>query len=215
MEECLAVYDWSYEVARERGIKAVVDLGDVFHDRTHVDAYTHSRVYQSSRKANKDGISTYFLLGNHDMYFRFDRRASSILAFEALGAVIHEPGTINIFDFPCNFFPYVEDAPGPELAEAFPRGERSDVLFFHAAIEGAIMNSASGRKREIEMADDTEMHEDEIKECISPKFMDGWKLAVGGHYHMCQVVSESPCKVMYAGSTIQHSFGEAGEEKGL
>ena len=215
MEECLAAYEWSYEVARERDIEVVVDLGDVFHDRTHVDAYTHSRVYQSSREAKKKGIRTYFLLGNHDMYFRFDRRASSILAFEALGGVIHEPGTIEIDDVPCDFFPYVEDTPGPEMAEAFPRGKRSRILFFHAAIEGAIMNSASGMKREIEMNGDAEIHEDEIKECISPQFMDGWDLAVGGHYHLCQVVSEQPCKVMYAGSTIQHSFGEAGEEKGL
>lgn len=215
MEECLGSYDWSYDVARENDIEVVVDLGDVFHDRTHVDAYTHSRVYQSSRKAKKDGISTHFLLGNHDMYFRFDRRASSILAFEALGSVIFEPSTIDIFGVPCDFFPYVEDAPGPELAEAFLRGERGRVLFFHAAIEGAIMNSASGKRREIDMADDVEMHEDEIKECISPQFMDGWELAIGGHYHMCQVVAERPCKVMYAGSPIQHSFGEAGEEKGL
>jgi DNA repair exonuclease SbcCD nuclease subunit len=215
MEECLAAYEWSYDVARERGIEVVVDLGDVFHDRTHVDAYTHSRVYQASRKARKDGIKTFFLLGNHDMYFRFDRRASSILAFEALGGVIHQPGTIDIGDIPCDFLPYVEDAPGPEMTKAFLRGNRAKVLFFHAAIEGAIMNSASGKKREIEMDDDAEIHEDEIKECISPQFMDGWELAVGGHYHMCQIVAEKPCKVMYAGSPIQHSFGEAGEEKGL
>jgi len=215
MEECLTAYDWSYDVAKERNIEVVVDLGDVFHDRTHIDAYTHSRVYNSSRKAKKIGIRTYFLLGNHDMYFRFDRRASSIMAFEALGGVIHEPSTIDIGGIPCDFFPYVEDAPGPEMAEAFPRDKRGRILFFHAAIEGAIMNSASGTKRKINADDDAEIHEEEIKECISPQFMDGWELAVGGHYHMCQVVSEKPCKVMYAGSTIQHSFGEAGEEKGL
>lgn len=215
MEECLIAYDWSYKVAREREIKVVADLGDVFHDRTHVDAYTHSRVYQSSRQAKNDGIKTHFLLGNHDMYFRFDRKASSILAFEALGSVINEPCTIDISGYPCDFFPYVEDAPGPELAAAFPRGERSRILFFHAAIEGAIMNSASGKVREIEMGECGDLHEDEIKECISPKFLDGWELALGGHYHMCQVVSEEPCKVMYAGSPIQHSFGEAGEEKGV
>jgi DNA repair exonuclease SbcCD nuclease subunit len=215
MEECLTAYDWSYNVARENGIDIVLDLGDVFHDRTHVDAYTFTRVYQSSSTAKKDGISTYFLLGNHDMYFRHDRKASSIIAFEALGSVIYEPKTIDIGDFPCDFFPYAEETPGPEIAEAFPRSKRNNVLFFHASIEGAVMNSASGKKRDIEMSDEIEMHEDEIKECISPKFMDGWKLAVGGHYHMCQVVSESPCKVMYAGSPIQHSFGEAGEEKGL
>jgi DNA repair exonuclease SbcCD nuclease subunit len=215
MEECLAAYEWSYDVARERDIKVVLDLGDVFHDRTHVDAYTHSRVYQSSRKARKDGVKTHFLLGNHDMYFRFDRKASSILAFEALGSVVNEPCTMEVLGFPCDFFPYVEDAPGPELAEAFPRGKRSRILFFHAAIEGAVMNSASGKVREIEGAGCEDLHEDEIKECISPKFLDGWELALGGHYHMSQVVCEDPCKVMYAGSPIQHSYGEAGEEKGL
>jgi DNA repair exonuclease SbcCD nuclease subunit len=214
MNECLNAFEWTYKVAAERGIKHVVDLGDVFHERGHVDVHTHSEVYGIARHYHrKAGITTTWILGNHDMYFRFDTRSSSIVSFESLGPVVSRPGKVQIGDFECDCMPYVEKAPVAAMREAFPVSERNRILFFHGAVEGAVMNAATGKKREPEPADDEDIHEEEIGEAISPDAMDGWKLAMGGHYHMPQDVTISPCHVMYVGSILQHCFTDAGDKK--
>ena len=47
--ECLNAFEWTYKVAVENDIKVVVDLGDVFHERAHVDSYTHSAAYKIAK----------------------------------------------------------------------------------------------------------------------------------------------------------------------
>jgi hypothetical protein len=138
-KDCLEAYEWTYKEAVKNNIKHVVDLGDVFHERSHVDSYTHSSVYEISKKYWNDfGIKTIFILGNHDMYFREGGQYSSIVSFESLGEVVSEPKTIDILGRKIDCLPYVENAVGRTLVDNFPLGQRSDILLFHCSIENAL-----------------------------------------------------------------------------
>lgn len=213
LEETLDALKWTYETAVEYDVLHVVDLGDLFHDRIWLDAYAFERAYRLTRDAFKrHGIRTHFCVGNHDQYFRYRADVSSLTAFEEFGSVISVPGTHEVAGFECDFMPYCEDCtPAKIIREAFD-SKRSDILFFHAAVDGALVNSRLGIKRHKEVVHDKDQAESDIDEGLSKEDMEGWKFAYGGHYHCPQVVNHEPW-IEYIGSTMQHSFSEAGEIK--
>jgi DNA repair exonuclease SbcCD nuclease subunit len=209
--ECIEALRWSYEVALERGCRHLVDLGDVFHERHHLDTWTYTEVYELTKEYLEKGVRTHFVLGNHDMYLRDERRHNAIVAFENVARVISEPTTIELRGRSFDCMPYVETNPQRALVKAFPK--KSSVLFFHAAIDGAIMSSASGMRRKPASPPAPDMHEEEASESVSQEGLDGWKVAWGGHYHLPQTICSKPCHAQYVGSLLQHNRGEAGERK--
>ena len=213
--ECLNAFEWTYKVAVENDIKVVVDLGDVFHERAHVDSYTHSAAYKIAKKYKDEfGIRTIFILGNHDMYFRHTGEYSSIHSFESLGKVIDKPSKLSIYGKSFDILPYVEKRDGYDgvsgtLVKNFPIGERSDVLLFHCSIENAIVSKKSGMRRSGGTVLSSDVFEEEIDDMVPQELLTTWKYAIGGHYHCPQQLGN----IYYVGSPIQHSFGEMEEEK--
>jgi DNA repair exonuclease SbcCD nuclease subunit len=211
--ECLQAYKWSYDVAKEHGCRHVVDLGDVFHERHHINTWIFSEVYGITKEAASSGVNTVFILGNHDMYFRDSNLHNAINSFENLCTVVHEPKKIRIGDFDVDCFPYVEKNPQKMLTEAFSDIEkRSRVLFFHGAFDGALMSSASGMRRKGISSSGHDMHEEEVPESIDPSCLSGWEQVWGGHYHCPQTFFKEPM-AQFVGSLLQHNKGEAGEQK--
>lgn len=211
--DCLQALQWSYQTALDRGCKWVVDLGDVFHERHHIDTWTYVEVYKMAKAFKERGVNTLFVLGNHDMYFRDSTGHNAIMAFESMFRVVVDPTVVDLCGRPFDCFPYVEKNPQRVLEQVFP-DKRSDVLFFHAAFDGAVMSSASGMRRKKGSGTNAhDMHEDEVAESIDPNGLTGWKFAWGGHYHLPQVFSETPCHAEYVGSLLQHNRGETGERK--
>lgn len=210
-KDCLEAYEWTYQEALKNNIKVVIDLGDVFHERSHVDSFTHSSVYEISKKYHSEhGIKTIFILGNHDMYFREGGRYSSIVSFESLGEVVASPKTIEIYGKKIDCLPYVENSVGKTLLESFPLGNRHDILLFHCSIENALLSKNTGMRRTGgSLLSNSSMQEEEIDETIAPEMLASWKIAIGGHYHCPQKIEN----IHYVGSPIQHTFGEVGEDK--
>lgn len=215
LQETLTAFEWGYKVASTRGIKTVVHLGDVYQDRSFIDIRVFDSTYDIvSRYRDAHGIKTVFVLGNHDMYYRTRSSHTSIRSLESLGAVVLEPSTIELAGRKVDVLPYCED-PMARLKEHFPEPS-GNLLLFHAAIDGAVMSMRSGSRRGTAAGESEDMAEEEISESINPDALCRWKLALGGHYHFPQVVAKgSDWRVEYCGSTIQHSFAEAGERKRL
>lgn len=228
LEETLEAFEWPYKLAVEHGSKRVVHLGDVFHDRSTIYVPVFDRTYSiAKRYFQEHGVRTLWVLGNHDMYYRHRSDITSIRALAQFGELIDEPRTLEVDGHLVDILPYSEH-PVDAMRVAFgPDHRRAPLLLFHAAVDGALVNSRLGLRRSANShqpapdaqpaqaaAEQTavlgEQLEEELGDGLEQKAFEGWRLALGGHYHCPQEVVG---RLHYVGSTMQHTFGEAGDRK--
>lgn len=214
LNEALQALEWVYDVALENEIMNVIFLGDMFHNRARVDVQAYHGAYSIIKRANEAGIQTYFVVGNHDMFYKDRRDINSIAPFESLGRVIDEPCQLAVAGHKIDFLPYVEDKIYLELSKCFPNP--SNVLMGHVAVEGAVLNTKSKTAATFASCDDSESVEDGSGVAlVSAQSLAscGWKRIYLGHYHAAQVVREDDPRIEYVGSPLQLSFGEAFDSK--
>lgn len=95
-ETCLAKLDQVYDLAEEHRARAVVLLGDVFHQRDQPIAYL-SQVVALFARRRAQGFRTFSLLGNHDLaYRRLDSEASSPLGVLFRAGVVEPLGELRV-----------------------------------------------------------------------------------------------------------------------
>lgn len=212
LEEGLACFSWIYDVARERGIKSVISLGDLFHDREEISIRALHRAYEIIEKASQDGIQTYLLLGNHDMYFRESFSIHSLKSFSKVAHVIDTPQVVEIEGTPFDFLPFVED-PASSL-KYFPKKKRNKILCSHLAIEGGVMNYLWGTTYQKEDG----VNEDALlakEPTVEKDVLEGYDLVLLGHFHSRQCMANKSNKIHYVGSPMQLHFGETEDQKGV
>lgn len=210
MNEALDAFKWAYEQALLHGCEYLVHCGDVFHYRDTIDMAAYYLTYQVVKEYYSKGIKTIFLVGNHDLFYRFNSDINSILPFESFGKVVSEPETFEVLGRKCDFMPYIEKM-SPLSSYFEDRG--GDVLFAHIALEGAILNSQSMKRKLLPEDIDLDNEEQEIDMVRMQDLSGKWQLCFLGHYHYPHVVKEDSPKIEYVGSTFQLSLGERGEDK--
>lgn len=199
LNNCLDCLEWIYSETKKRGIKYLIFIGDLFHDRRSINTYAYHKTYDILKKY-KDDITSFYLLGNHDIYYKNKTTVNSVSPISEIVNVIDKPTTISIEDRDFDFLPYTEDP-----IESFSHLGMSDILFGHLSVPEAILNSKYNTKYR---SDDIVQ---EIKE--TPKeYLDKYKKVFLGHFHYKQKISES---IEYVGSPLQISFNEAMDKKGF
>lgn len=210
LNDCLKALEWVFKTAIERGIKNILFLGDLFHDRQKIDVLTYQRTFEILEKytgsdgANaKPDINLYLLLGNHDLWHFEKCDISSVNPLRSLNGVtvIDQPCTLEIDGQPISFLPYTHD-PINDIKK-LNNNSKFKILCGHLAVDGAILNSA-GSHSEVAIE-----HDGEMVKCDGQMFVE-WQQVFLGHYHAAQKVNQ---KVEYIGSPLQLSFGEAFQDK--
>lgn len=64
---------WMISIAKEKGAETCIFMGDYHHHRNSVNAQTQDFMIKGMQLLNDNFIKTYFLVGNHDLYFRENR----------------------------------------------------------------------------------------------------------------------------------------------
>lgn len=211
--ECLKALEWAYATAEESGCSTMVVAGDLFHDRSRIDVSVYSGVYRALRDLSKR-LETVFVVGNHDMYLREDRRVNSLIPLEQIGRVVSSPSAVETVAGSFDVLPYCEGAALSRagLETAFPRRQR--MLVAHVAIEGAVLNGWGTRATASSLVD-SDGFEETTTELLDPGSLSGWELVLCGHYHVPQVVRTAAPRIEYVGSLLQHTFGESGSANRL
>jgi DNA repair exonuclease SbcCD nuclease subunit len=65
------------KIAEEKDAKTCFFLGDYHHHRSSINAQTQNYMIEGMRLLNDNFEKTYFLVGNHDLYFRVNRKITS------------------------------------------------------------------------------------------------------------------------------------------
>jgi len=201
LEDCLKCLEWIYKESVAREIPYIIFAGDLFHDRHRINIFAYNKTYDILRKYSKQ-IQSYYLVGNHDMFYRSSRNVSSIKPFSEIIQIIDRPKTIKFHDIPIDFLPYTESDSAKELKKI---KNKSKILIGHLSIVGATLNSLWG----------TRYKEDDLVEEISQtpiKSLSDYQRVFLGHFHAKQQVTK---KIEYIGSPLQLSFGEAMDQKGF
>jgi DNA repair exonuclease SbcCD nuclease subunit len=82
LQDCLDVLRWAFQTARDREIKDVLFLGDLFHDRQKIQVMAYHNTFQVFEEYRD--LNIYLLLGNHDLWFHDKWDISSVMPLSAL-----------------------------------------------------------------------------------------------------------------------------------
>lgn len=208
LSDCLQVLEWVFQTAKDREIKHVLFLGDLFHERQQISTLTYWRVFEVfERNLSGTDIEIYCLLGNHDLWHHTKWDVSSVKPLRALPnvRVIDEPCMLDVAGFPVGFLPYTHDPiVDLERIEKDQKPEDLRLMCGHVAVDGALWNTMKSVKAEVSIEHDGDM----IK--VSPDIFHNWSKTLLGHYHAEQRMEYH---VEYVGSPLQLSFGEAFQHK--
>jgi DNA repair exonuclease SbcCD nuclease subunit len=199
LDDCLQTLNWIFDTAKDRNIKTIVCVGDLFHTRQKIDVLTYQRTFEIFDKHKEFNI--WLLIGNHDMWYEHDWDVSSVIPLGVLPNVhvVINPCDVEIDGFPACFLPYTKNP-----LDSLNLLKHRDLLFAHVAVHGALMNTRSQTHAEEVIEHDGDM----VK--IDEKVFGNWKRVFLGHYHAYQNITN---KIGYIGSPLQLSYGESFDKK--
>jgi len=77
-QDCMDFVDWSIKTAKDKGCETFIFCGDWHHQRASLNISTLKFSLEALRKLNDAFEKCYFILGNHDLYYRENREVNSV-----------------------------------------------------------------------------------------------------------------------------------------
>ncbi|ADJ53150.1 recombination exonuclease [Brochothrix phage BtpYZU04] len=195
VQAMLTTLEKVYQIAEEKGAD-VLFAGDLFHKRGAVDTSIFNLVFNIIAKQT---VQTVLLRGNHDSVNNSLYSDSSLVPFSALPnvTVVEKPSVVSVYDAKIVCVPY-----GDEIAEmkTFIKENDGDILLAHIGVDGSTTGRYSHTLEGAFSVND-----------LRPK---DFKYVALGHYHKRQFLGPTR-NVFYVGNTVQTSFSDEGQDKGV
>lgn len=186
-ERCLSFIKWMISEAKARGITKSVFMGDYFHNRASLNVQTLDYGLEGMSLINDNFEDTYWIVGNHDLYFRDNRNVASTSIAHRFPNVhfINEPMHIGN----CSFWPWLV---GDDWKKV--NADKSKYAFGHFEVPNFYLNSM------VKMPDHGDV------KITSFKNQD---LVFSGHFH-CRQQQKN---VVYTGNCFPHNYSDAWDDK--
>lgn len=185
-QDCLDFIDWFISKAKEEGCETCFFLGDWNHHRASINIHTLQYGIRALEKLNSAFDRTYFLPGNHDLYYR-DRRDVHSVEWAN-----HLPNVIIVNDWfqqgDVVIAPWLIGDDYKKLAKMSGK-----YLFAHLELPHFFMNAM------IEMPDHGELNSDHVAR---------FERVFSGHFHKRQ----SRKNIWYIGNAFPHNYADAGDD---
>jgi len=188
--DCINFINWTIAIAEERGIETCIFMGDYHHHRNSVNSQTQDFMLAGMQLLNDNFDKTYFLVGNHDLYFR-DNRSITSSKFARLFPNIQLIDSITeIGDVA--LIPWLVENEWKKVTNI-----KSKYIFGHLELPGFKMNA------QVEMPDHGE---------LNPSHFVNQDLVFSGHFHKRQTKG----KITYIGNPFGHNFSDVWDfERGV
>jgi DNA repair exonuclease SbcCD nuclease subunit len=181
-EDCLSYIEWFIAEAKSRNVETCIFLGDFFHHRNTINAQTLEYAIKLLSRINESFNKTYFMVGNHDLYFR-DSRSVTSMKFATLfpNIVLIDSPTIsgNVA-----LIPWLIEDEWKTIADI-----NSKYLFGHLELPGFKMNA------HVEMPDHGNLNSTHFTKC---------DYAFSGHFHKRQTKGN----ITYIGNPFGHNYSD-------
>ncbi|AMQ66625.1 recombination exonuclease [Bacillus phage Shbh1] len=193
-----------FEIARENNATLVFG-GDLFHKRSKLEDVVFNNVYKVF--AENADVPTYLVRGNHDSKNNTTDTEHWLETFKYLPhvTVFSTPDTAYVNGFQVYAIPYSDDVDYlkqkiKEFAEHRKTNTHPSILVAHVGVDGSEVGRYSHRLEGAFTVND-----------MCPDVFDYVCL---GHYHKRQFLGDRD-NVFYVGNTIQTSFSDEGQDKGV
>jgi len=189
-QDCLRFVEWFCgEVKKDTDIDHIVFMGDWFEHRSAINGLTLDYAYKGAKKIKELGLPVYFIVGNHDLYYRTTRDVYSTNFFDSLGFnLINEPTVAEeLGPKGALLCPFLFEEEYASLAKYF----KIPVWFGHFEFKGFVI---TGDTKKMEHGPD-------------PKDFDKPKRIFSGHFHKRQTEKN----ITYIGNAFPADFSDAND----
>lgn len=196
LKDALSCFEWIVDTAAKNHCEALIVAGDVFHSRKNIEHSVLDNVCRMFKWAESI-MPVFVIAGNHDYSITGDEALSIQSLAGANTIIVEEPTIHEVQRISFGMLPYTSSA--EKTASELKKLKDCKYLISHLGIHGAKVGPG-----------DFEMP-DEIPPSLLLKY--SFKNIFLGHYHGHQTLADG--KIVYVGSPLQLTFGEAGETKGF
>jgi len=197
-KDCIRYIDWFVENVKAEKCDAIIFLGDWFDNRVMIRNDTNDYSTQAINKLVECNLPIYWIVGNHDMFYRDNRSVNWITVLESYEQinVINEPVTIS----GVGFVPWLV---GAEFT--IPPNMEAKYIFGHFEFPTFLVNEM------IEMQD---YGKGILADHFDQSGLDG---VFAGHFHKRQIkLNSSDIPITYIGNAFPHNFNDANDtERGM
>jgi DNA repair exonuclease SbcCD nuclease subunit len=185
-EDCLNFVKWATAKAREEGCDTALFLGDWHNNRASLNIVTLNYSLRALEHLNDNFGRTFFIPGNHDLYYRDKRDIQSVEWARHLPNVTicndwHKEGD-------CVIAPWLVGDDHKKILKM-----KGQYMFGHFELPGYYMNAM------VQMPDHGDIKRDDFV---------GFKHVFSGHFHKRQ----SAKNITYIGNCFPHNYADAGDD---
>lgn len=192
-EDCLQFIDFFCDQVNQRDdIDYLAFLGDWHESRSSINISTLKYSYEGAKKLNDLGLPLFFIVGNHDLYYRHSREIHSLdwlNEFENI-IVIDQPIVVDQIEGSVLFSPYIFQSEYDHINETGCY-DNIPVWMGHFEFKGFVVTGYN------------------ILMPTGPEVSDynGPTHILSGHFHKRQQQNN----IIYIGNTFPMDFGDAGD----
>ena len=195
-QDCMRFIDWFCgNVQSDPDIDHIIFLGDWFEHRAAINSLTLEYAYQGAKKIKELGLPVYFIVGNHDLYYRTTRDVASTNFFQGLGFTLIKDEPVIVDELGPSgalLCPFLFEEEYPSLIQY----SSTPIWFGHFEFKGFIV---TGDTKKMEHGPDA-------------KEFDKAKRIFSGHFHKRQQEKN----VIYIGNAFPADFSDANDfERGM
>jgi DNA repair exonuclease SbcCD nuclease subunit len=186
-EDCLSFIKWATAKAREEGCETALFLGDWHNNRASINILTLGYSLRALEHLNENFDNTYFIPGNHDLYYRDKRDVQSVEWAKHLDNIHICNDWITIGDV--TIAPWLVGDDHKKIPKL-----KGKYMFGHFELPGYLMNAM------IAMPE----HGD-----IRREHFAGFEHVYSGHFHKRQTQKN----ITYLGNCFPHNYADAGDDE--
>ena len=186
-QDCEEFVEWFCETAKAQGCETAIFLGDWHHNRSTTDVSTMNYTVSNLERLNNEFEKVYFILGNHDLFYKDKREINSIEFMRLFPNVvpIKEPFT----EGDVTFLPWLVGEEWKQVPKI-----KSRYVFGHFELPLFYMNAM------VQMPDHGNLQGDHF---VNQEYV------FSGHFHKRQ----SKGNITYIGNAFPHNYADAGDDE--
>jgi DNA repair exonuclease SbcCD nuclease subunit len=186
-QDCEEFVQWFCDTAKAQGCETAIFLGDWHHNRSTTDVSTMNYTVSNLEKLNANFEKVYFILGNHDLFYKDKREINSIEFMRLFPNVvpIKEPFT----EGDVTFLPWLVGEEWKQVPKI-----KSRYVFGHFELPLFYMNAM------VQMPDHGTLQGDHF---INQEYV------FSGHFHKRQAKGN----ITYIGNAFPHNYADAGDDE--
>jgi predicted phosphodiesterase len=185
--DCEDFVKWFCETARQENCETCVFLGDWHNNRSTIDVSTMNYTLSNIERLSKNFEKVYFILGNHDLYYKDKREINSVEFMRLFDNVIpiRDPFT----DGNVTILPWLVNEEWRSVSSI-----KSQYIFGHLELPSFYMNAM------VQMPDHGQL---QYRHFVNQEYV------FTGHFHKRQQKEN----IIYIGNAFPHNYSDSGDDE--